>query len=207
MYIYLSFVKNLFYEKVFFRVILPILNPLMMNLQDKLKAFDYVVYQMTIWYSSRNGQWIENDLSKLKVTKLLFFVTAITASKEDPGLLSVFDSFAALPYGHVESQIQDEMENSKHYNIGRSQVSTKVGIVDYDWSEVNEDTKNLIDDAFVRLKKVNFELISYNQFGLVELSHRWQSWKTVFSLAKRSGKFSMPIPKEMIMQEPKIFVL
>jgi len=177
-----------------------------MSLQTKLAAFDHVVFKLTEWYGERNGQWAQNDLSKLKITKLLFFIAAITATAEEEGLLETFDSFAALPYGHVESQIQDHMEDSENFVVGRNLVQLRVGRQDYQPVELeNEAIRDLIDQAVVNLKSKNIDLINYNQFSLVELSHRWQSWKTVFALAKRNGKFSMAIPKEMIMQEPKIF--
>lgn len=178
-----------------------------MSLPIKLAAFDQVVYQLTQWYSEQNESWeINNDLSRLKITKLLFFVTAATTSYAEPGLLGIFNSFAALPYGHVESQIQDHMNLSVTYDITIERALFKQGINRYETAEIlDPNVIDLISSGITVLKEKNVNLINYGAFDLVELSHRWQSWRTVFSLAKRNGKFSMGIPSEMIMSEPKIF--
>ncbi|WP_439695376.1 type II toxin-antitoxin system antitoxin SocA domain-containing protein [Mucilaginibacter sp. AW1-7] len=176
-----------------------------MSVQTKLAAFDYVVFRLSEWYTEKNGQWQNNDLSRLKVTKLLFFVTAVSSTSDNPGLLNVFDNFAAMPYGHVESEIQDHMHESLNYDISKSSVSFKEGVANYQPDAfVDANTRLLIEQAVAKMKLINNDLINYNAFKLVDLSHRWQSWKTIFSLAKRNGKFSMPIPKQMIMIEPKI---
>ncbi|SFF09292.1 hypothetical protein SAMN05518672_1163 [Chitinophaga sp. CF118] len=177
-----------------------------MSLHTKLAAFDYVVYQLTEWYSEKNGQWANNDLSRLKVIKLLFFTAAATASVHDAGLLTIFDSFAALPYGHVESEILDHMDESVVYDISRNNTMFKPGIHEYLTEDyLDNDVKNRIIHSISILKEKNPDLINMNAFDLVDLSHRYQSWITVFSLAKRNGKLSMPISCEMIMSEPKIF--
>jgi hypothetical protein len=177
-----------------------------MSLETKLTAFDHVVFRLTEWYGEKYNGWEQNNLSKLKITKLLFFVTAASASTNDPGLLSTFDNFAALPYGHVESDIQDHMNDSFNYEITKLNVQFKPGVKEYFLNpDFDRRIISNIDKAVANLKTKNPNLINYNQFDLVDLSHRWQSWKTVFSLAKKNGKFSMKIPREMIMNEPKIF--
>ncbi|WDZ98702.1 hypothetical protein [Mucilaginibacter sp. SJ] len=175
----------------------------------KLAAFDYAVYQLTRWYSEQVREWRQgNDLSRLKLTKLLFFTVAVTSSPNDAGLLTVFDDFAALPYGHVESDIQNHMNESQCYTITRDQLSFKEGFNNYHGSiQLDENIIHMIDDGINRLKNENPDLINYSAFQLVDLSHKWQSWKTVFSLAKKNGKFSMSIPATMIMNETKIFKL
>jgi len=176
-----------------------------MSVQTKLAAFDYVVFRLSEWYTERNGQWQNNDLSRLKITKLLFFVTAISSTPDDPGLLNVFDNFAAMPYGHVESEIQDHMHESINYDISKNSVSFKTGVLNYQPDPfVDANMRLSIEQAVAKIKAINYDLINYDAFKLVDLSHRWQSWKTIFSLAKRNGKFSMPIPRQMIMIEPKI---
>lgn len=172
---------------------------------DKLIPFNYIVNQIIIWYNDQGGDFEKNDLSKLKLTKLLFFISAASTMSGKLGLLNIFDNFYAMPYGHVESEIQDRMEQSIYYEISRNKLAFKPNYNGF----VNniEDTlvTEMIDFAIKDLKKINSELVLYDPFKLVELSHEWQSWKTVFSLAKRHGKFSMKIPHEMIISEPKIF--
>jgi len=98
------------------------------------------------------------------------------------------------------------MHESVNFLIDRNLVRLRIDRHIYQPVHLeDEQIREQIDHAISALKEKNFELINYDQFSLVDLSHRWQSWKTVFALAKRNGKFSMSIPNEMIMQEPKIF--
>jgi uncharacterized phage-associated protein len=174
---------------------------------SKLTAFDYVVFNIQNWYVERGGNLVNNDLSKLKVTKLLFFTCAASSTPTNPGLLEVFDNFVAMPYGHVESDIQDQMEQSSFFNITKYGLEYKDGIIEYHVELLPQEIRILIDKAFAILKGLNIDLVKLSAFDLVDLSHQWQSWKSVFSLAKQYGKYSMKIPKEMIMAEPKIFRL
>lgn len=177
-----------------------------MSTETKLAAFDYVVTRLREWYGEENGDWNNNDLSRLKITKLLFFVTAVTTSEAEAGLLNTFDKFTAMPYGHVESEIQDHMHESSKYSISTKNASFKEGITAENAEGIDsKELRQSIDNAVSNLKQINKDLITYDAFRLVDLSHRWQSWKTVFSIAKKNGKFSMPIPNSMIMVEPKIF--
>lgn len=179
-----------------------------MDSSQKIAVFDYVVHQITVWYSeATNSDWQNNnDLSKLKITKLLFFITAVTASNEDEGLLSIFDNFSALPYGPVESDVYNDIAKSNVYKITNGKLTFKENVKLYTPQElVTDEISKDIDNAITNLKSINSNLIKDSAFNLVDLSHQWQSWQTMFSLAKRNGKLSMPIPKSMIMTEPKIF--
>ncbi|KQR65343.1 type II toxin-antitoxin system antitoxin SocA domain-containing protein [Pedobacter sp. Leaf176] len=174
---------------------------------SKLTAFDYFVNQIVDWYVEQGGDLENNDLSKLKLTKLLFFTCAASTDPENPALLETFDNFYALPYGHVESDIQDQMENSLFFNITKTTLYSKPGTGEYQVQDVTQDVQDQISGAVAILKFVNADLVRMGAFDLVDLSHRWQSWKSVFSLAQQYGKYSMKIPREMIMNEPKIFWL
>ena len=172
----------------------------------KMAAFDHVIFELTKWSSGLTDfDYSDNDLSKLKITKLLFFVAASTASAGERGLLSIFDNFYALPYGHVESTIQDHITDSKNFVLNKTKLNLKTGIKEYKSTLNDIDLEKKIEDAVSNLKKKNSKLIEYRAFDLVDLSHRWQSWITMFSLAKKHNKISMAIPTEMIMREPKIF--
>lgn len=172
---------------------------------SKLTAFDYVINHIQNWYVEQGGEMYANDLSKLKVTKLLFFTCAASTTADNPGLLTTFDNFYALPYGHVESDIQDQMDQSIFFNITKNGLEYKDGFDQYQAQNLNADVQRSIDSAILTLKQLNVNLVKMSAFELVDLSHQWQSWKSVFSLAKQYGKYSMKIPIEMIMTEPKIF--
>jgi len=173
---------------------------------SKLTAFDYVVNHIHRWYVEQGGDLQNNDLSKLKVTKLLFFTCAASASPDQSGLLETFNNFVAMPYGHVESDIQDDMESSVFFNITKNGSYLKPDIGAYQIQDVTPLVQGQVDHAIASLKSINADLVMTPAFDLVDLSHRWQSWRSVFSLAQQYGKYSMKIPKEMIMTEPKIFL-
>jgi uncharacterized phage-associated protein len=177
-----------------------------MNNDPKIIAFDYFVYKLQQWFYRRNSLGTENDLSKLKVIKLLFFTVAISANRDEDGLLTTFDNFVALPYGHVESDIYERMHTSDYFIIDKQGLSSKA---DFNIEAINTRPalKSQIDKAISNLEVVNKELISYKAFDLVDISHKWNSWKTMYQLARKSGRYSMKIPNEMIKTELKTFIL
>jgi uncharacterized phage-associated protein len=173
-----------------------------MNNSPKLLAFEYFVSTLHKWYGDKR----ENDMSKLKLMKLLFFTVAISANRNEEGLLSTFNNFMALPYGHVESDVYSQMDNSNFYLFSESCLTVKqemdiAGIV------LGDQIKSSIDLSVAKLRNTNDDLVYYKAFDLVDISHKYQSWKTMYSLARKSGKYSMQIPKEMIMSELKTFIL
>lgn len=74
------------------------------KLIEKLYAFECIVWKLLEWYKEANPDKEDNDLSILKVMKLLFFVSGV--DKENH-LFDVFDRFQAWQYGHVEADIYD----------------------------------------------------------------------------------------------------
>lgn len=178
-----------------------------MSLNLKLSALDYTINHLRNWYAEAGENIDNNDLSKLKITKLLFFISAASTTRDNAGLLETFDNFYAMPFGHVESDVQDHTEESEHYEISKNRLTYKNGVEEYTNHVNNLVITSMIDESISRLQVANFELITYDPFQLVDLSHRWHSWQTVFSLAKRNGRYSMKIPNEMIMVEPKFYKL
>jgi uncharacterized phage-associated protein len=173
----------------------------------KIKAFEYVVSRLIEWYLSRNSdQDYKSDFTKLKLIKLLFFVTSAKATRSNEGLLTIFDNIWAMPYGHVESDIYDNLNQTVAYKISRNGlIENQIDFNSY-FSGIDTE-KVFIDQSIQKLKEENPDLINYNSFELVELSHRWESWQTVFSLAKSQGKLSLKIPNITIQNEPKLFSL
>lgn len=189
------------------------------KLMDKIIAFEYVVKKLVDWYNEAEG--IEgnrfpsdNDLSKLKLFKLHFFVSAVNASPVDANLLETFDKFYAMPYGHVEGEIYNEQSFLRFFSTSSSSLSLKSNIVFDDekmfecWAdELLPEVRNQIDEAIKQIKEKNFGLIKYTAFELVDLSHEWQSWKIMFQLAQDNGRSSLQIPTKLIQNERKIFSL
>lgn len=173
---------------------------------NKTLAFDYFVYQLMNWYKEAFGSDVENDLSTLKVLKLLFFTTAVDAKKNDNTSLldSTFDKFYALPYGHVEGDIYDAIkQKNTSYNIDNYCTTGSYN----ESMELGVEIKTKILDCITKLKSENRDLIKMSSFDLVELSHSWYSWRYYFNIAKSKGSYREEIPNEVIKSENKYFHL
>jgi uncharacterized phage-associated protein len=170
----------------------------------KIKAFEFITEKLLEWHGLPNNNE-ENDFSKLKLFKLLFFVSAVNASKTSNGLLDIFTNFSAMPYGPVESDVYENFKSCRKVTV--NQESTKINEVEIDYYLEINDFKQQIIDSINALKKANKELVYYSAYDLVELSHQWISWKSIFNLARKQDKLSLPIPTSLIKIEPKIFKL
>lgn len=173
---------------------------------EKNQAFEYYVVKLLEWYREATGDVEGNDLSTLKVLKLLFFGSAISSNGNDNTTLldTTFDNFYAMPYGHVESDIYNSIRRGELENLIINNDNSTINLnLDFPTSEI----KNKIDNSIERLKDENPNLILMTSFDLVELSHRWYSWQFYFNKAQRNGSYSELIPVEMIKQEQKFFYL
>jgi len=184
-----------------------------MKPQKKL-AFEYVVFKLIEWFKSCMSQSTNmefnasNDLSKLKVIKLHFFVTAIN-SKEN-NLLSIFDKFYAMPYGHVESDIYNDINEIERYIIDVSNLKIKeefITTLEYSFSTLDSIVKKEIDASIEALKLKDERFVLNSATQLVEIGHTWYSWKNVFLFARSQQRYSAPIPPHVIKEEEKFFSL
>lgn len=177
---------------------------------QKYMLFEYMIDGIIDWYNEvEQGVDIYNELNRLKLIKLNFFISAASTEGKKEGLLAYFDDFRAMPFGHVESQIYDQVKSfssePRKYHLGKFNIQEVTVSSDY-YSDI-ESYKPFIDDAIVLLRRKNENLVKYKSFDLVELSHEWASWRLVFNIAKSKGLNSMPIPKEIIINENKFYHL
>lgn len=173
-----------------------------METTKKIKAFEYLALKFFEWFQEiAKEKAVEDNFSKLKLFKLHFFACAVTSSPEDPGLLENFDNFYALPYGHVESTVYANLECMKTMTLEKNSLQQLAAPEGY-FDDIPTD---VLDNAVTRLKEKNKDLVLYSAIKLVELSHSWHSWISIYNMARQFNKFSMRIPTEMIQNEPKIF--
>lgn len=173
---------------------------------DKNQAFEYFVSKLIEWYQEVNGGVQINDLSTLKVLKLLFFNSAIDAQKGENNTLldNPFNKFYAMPYGHVESDIYNSIRQEEFQNL-KIDNSSSIFVNPITFPEC--EIRNKIDASISKLKNENVNLINMTSFQLVELSHSWYSWKFYYSKAKKNGSYSELIPNEIIKSELKFYQL
>ncbi|MGX5855206.1 hypothetical protein ACWKW6_16255 [Dyadobacter jiangsuensis] len=170
----------------------------------KILAFEYLMEGFIKWHQQvRPKVSIESTFTKLKVIKLLFFVSAVDSEKPSKGLLDIFHRFSALPFGHVESDVYDSLRLCSKYTVSKEGLS--YNNVNDNYFDKISPYKDRLDGAIEALKDKNLELVTYSASTLVELSHQWYSWKSTFALARSMNKYSLPIKTETIRNESKIF--
>lgn len=174
------------------------------NMETKIRALEYIIDCLIEWYKEqlRNDNYL-TSFTKLKVIKLLFFVSAVNATKDNAGLLNIFNRFVAMPFGPVESDIYNQINIS---NIGKYTVSDKSLSVGEEEQVMLEDGIRVqIDNSIQRLKDINPALVGYTAFELVDLSHKWSCWQVVYNYALQINKGSFPIPNQLIVESDKYY--
>lgn len=173
----------------------------------KIQGFEYLLFKLNEWHKTVTGE-DSNDIGVLKSLKLLFFVSAVNSSVEnDKSLIdNLFDNFVAMPYGHVESDVYNDLKNDSHSNINITRYSSSIK-ESFDKNLLTKELRDSIDSSIEKLRQINNNLVACPTFDLVDLSHRWFSWKTYFKMAKENGLYSMAIPGSIIKNEEKFFIL
>ncbi len=176
-------------------------------MEKKIAAFEYLVFRLLEWQREMKGT-DDNDISILKALKLLFFVSAVdTSITEDNTLLdNVFDNFVAMPFGHVESNVYDNIKRGRHR--GSLEINNSFARFYPNFtSDLDIADKERIDSSIGKLKLKNENFINLSAFQLVDLSHRWYSWKSYFNKAQLVSSNSIRIPVSIIKNEEKFYSL
>lgn len=171
-------------------------------MSTKSNNFEYVVDVL----SEKNGGQIQS-FSTLKIIKLLFFVSAVSAEiDKESSLLSIFNRFVAMPYGPVESDVYSCISNNRltKYNINASGC---VIIDDENQLDVSDENKILIQNSIELLLSKNKDIILYTPFQLVDLSHKWTCWQICFDIARQQNKSSLNMPTDSIINSIKYYKL
>lgn len=163
----------------------------------KIKAFDYMLQQFDQWrrdyFESQNIP--VKPLSRLIVLKLLF-LTAAPKTNKGKDLLDIFDNFYALPYGPVESDIYNAIQenNLPSYHIKERSVEKKA----QKSYKLQDPLIIRINNAINELKDINPFIISLSSFELVEITHKWDSWNRSIKFAEFMGRSSEKMSTESI---------
>lgn len=174
-----------------------------MNLERKNRVFEILVFRLIDWYGNNSVRTNLESFTKLKLQKLLFLVSAATATIDHRRLLGVFDNFYAMPYGPVESDIYNTMvrDGFEYISFTNDYIEIK--------GELNASgfdcEKALIEEAILLLQSRNPRLIHYTAAQLVEITHKWTSWKYAFEIATLLGKGSAKIDIDSICNDYKIY--
>ena len=136
---------------------------------DKNKYFEAFIYELFKWHNESTNNKKENDLSLLKVLKLLF----LGASWNNEHL-EIFNNFVAWELWPVEKDIYTALKNNDIKNI---EVTNQTSIIMGAENILDEKYMNIWKSMVNYLKKKNPKLINYSASTLVDITHKWNCWK------------------------------
>jgi len=180
-------------------------------MDTKIEIFETIVHKLKDWFMEENNMASiadfnsNNDFSILKLIKLHFFVTAIN-SNEDNTLINRFDFFA-MPYGPVETDIYKQIKIScvfSNFSIDNFNANFTENTPN---KTISEGIINSINNSITSIKEIDSSFINADAGSLVELTHKWNSWRVVYDEARSNGIYSKPIPRELIKNDNKILNL
>lgn len=184
-----------------------------MDSSNKILYFDYFISGIILRQYKNSGLNLQNiirenivycGLNKLKLLKLLFFVSVLKVDNQYL-LDDIFDNFYAMPYGPVESDIYDLLPNLPNYVVANNGLSLKEG-ADLNYSDKDNDVLyKRIDKCIDTLYDINPYLFQMPTFDLVELSHKADSWRIIFAEAQKRGKYSLRMPNNIIKETTVYF--
>ena len=174
---------------------------------DKIEAFDYMLQLFEKWRDSHEE--LKNEpFPKLKAMKLLFLAAA---PKEEGGddLLDIFDNFYAMPYGPVEIDVYNAIQEDKlpSFSVKYRSIEPREGAEPYNAKRYNGKLYHRVRNAVNDLKEKNEKLVLLNAFELVEITHRWSSWDWAMNFAEFMEQLSAKMPTDSIRDSSKIFDL
>ena len=174
---------------------------------DKIEAFDYMLH---LFEECRdNHETIKGKpFPKLTAMKLLFLAAA---PKEEGGddLLDIFDNFYAMPYGPVESDVYNAIQEDKlpSFSVKYRSIEPREGAEPYNAKRYNGKLYHRVRNAVNDLKEKNEKLVLLNAFELVEITHRWYSWSRAMDFAEFMKQLSAKMSIDSIRDSSKIFDL
>ena len=165
------------------------------NIEEKKITFEYIVYKLN---DLKNEFKIKDDsiFTKLRLQKLLFLISTVNATRNDKGLLDIFDNFYALPYGPVERDIYDFIHDGDFKNITFDGNKCDVSkLNDSIFEFLSDKIKNLVTSSIDKLKEkgVIKEYLEMPVFDLVNITQQWTIWTVCHSVAEMLDNGSEPM--------------
>lgn len=134
---------------------------------SKIQYLNEFIEELIKRYENDVGDIQNNDMSMLKILKLLFLWAA-----ENQKALEIFDKFEARPLGPVEvdvyNAIKDNDENLS-FQVNHTNLTRKTST--FKWR-----SDPIIAEMVKRLKEKNPNLIKSSASQLVDITHKWDCW-------------------------------
>ena len=178
-----------------------------MNTLLKEHYFEFVLYHLIQWYREACPyDSTLTNLTRLKVLKLLFFVSIIKNQESD--LLDIFDKFYAMQYGPVEGDIYNALTKDKfEFYTFKDSIYVKEKCEKFNQKDLSLDNCERILQSITLLKQSNPSIIKYTPVELVTLSHLSACWRNTFNLANMIGKGSLLMDVDNLRKESHLFSL
>lgn len=127
-------------------------------------------------------------ITRIDALKCLFLAIVSSRDTDREILLNTFDNWWAMPYGPVESDIYDWIKKDPDLAL---RVHSEPEA--HAFKDRNATLTISIENALDSLVRDLPELSKYSAFQLVELTHRFDSWKSAYNAAKTYLKNSYPM--------------
>lgn len=167
------------------------------RLDNKKLLFEYLVYLLEQWKLEKHPNKTE-AFTKLKLQKILFLVASVKATNEVHTLLDVFNNFYALPYGPVEIDIYEAMNNASFNNIRFIGNNCKHSLTDQYFSCLDPTLMKAMNEAIQAIKELGVDYITAPPFDLVDITHKWTSWQVAMQVAEMFGNKREPMSTDDI---------
>ena len=166
-------------------------------MEEKKAYFEYLIDSLI----QRNNCSFDG-FTTLKLIKLLFLVVGVSSTEQERGLTTIFDKFVAMPYGPVESDIYNFIQNNAltKYSITSSQCKIKNVNTN---TNLHDNQRQAIDNAIDLLLEKNPRILQCQPFELVDITHKWSCWRICYDWALE--KKSIGIPSRMIQNSVKYY--
>lgn len=135
---------------------------------NKKECFETFLEELLKWHKESTKS-DDNDLSKLKVLKLLFLWVS-----KDKELLNIFNNFVSWELWPVEKDIYDDIINDEleYYKVTNNNLVLKIAKI-----KNTDKSKEIAKKILENLKKQNIDLIKFSASYLVDITHKWSCWK------------------------------
>lgn len=176
-------------------------------MEQKVLCFEYMMFLLIQWAEKKDPKGIHvESFTRLKALKLLFLVSAVDATKDNEGLLDIFDNFYAMQHGPVESDIYNAMllKNTRMYVFEGNTTTIQNHNLDI-FDNVSDDLKYRIENSVNLLRAKNEQIIWCSPFELVNITHKWNSWREAINFAHVLDKKSEFMSVESIKNDSKLF--
>ncbi len=166
-------------------------------LANKKLLFEYLVYQLEQWKQEKNLRYPES-FTKLKLQKILFLVASVKSKNSTYPLLNVFNRFYALPYGPVEMDIYEAMNDHSFTCIDFNGNECRSKFTEGSFGNLETTQMSEIREALQTIKDMGIDYITMSPFELVEITHKWTSWQVAMQVAEMCNSKREPMSTDDI---------